>query len=419
MTAVAWPWLAFLTLVCAIWLGRHRQIGRTRRDLPPIHAGLYRDGVSDLPAVSLIVAAKDEQDNIQACVESLLRQDYPNLQIIAVNDRSEDRTGEILDQLARDDSRLRVLHVRHLRPGWFGKNNAMREGLERATADWFCFTDADCVMTSPRSVLVAMRYAAERKADFLSVLPTFETRNFWERVIQPACGGIMMIWFRPESVNDPAHAAAYANGAFMLMTRACYDAVGGHERVKTEVNEDMHMARFAKQAGRRLIVVPNEDLYRVRMYESLGEMWSGWSRIFYGCFGSYRRLIASSLAVIVFSLVQWVSLGTTGVSWIRGGDIAGAAGPLTVAAMVACLAQVSVLARFYGLSRIPRYYALTYPLGAIIGLGALVNAMRRLHGRGTTTWRGTTYRGDRVEPPAPSESAPPDPTPAATEPPPR
>jgi glycosyltransferase involved in cell wall biosynthesis len=403
MNPVAWIWLAILAASCLVWLIRHRQISHSRRACPPLHAGLYQDACEDLPAVSLIVAAKDEHANIRTCLESLARQDHPKLQIIAVNDRSEDDTGRIIDELAESCSRLSAVHVNRLRPGWFGKNNAMREGVSRATADWLCFTDADCEFTSPRLVQVAVRFAVEQGIDFLSVLPTFETHTFWERVIQPACGGIMMVWFRPVAVNDPKRRAAYANGAFMLMTRDCYEAIGGHERVRTEVNEDLHMARLAKRAGRRLVVTSNENLYRVRMYESLGQMWAGWTRIFFGCFVTFRRLLLTAVAVMVFSMFHWVSLIVTGVAWARDIPIAGgaagcaAAGVLTIAALVTGLAQHSVLVRFYALSRIPPAYALTYTCGAAIGLAAIFNAMRRLGGRRVTTWRGTTYRGDRVE----------------------
>ncbi|MCZ6698117.1 MAG: glycosyltransferase family 2 protein, partial [Planctomycetota bacterium] len=397
MIILSWTWFSVLSVVSMVWLIRHYHITIAQRLRPPIHSGMYRDPAGRLPSITWLVAAKDEESNIESCLQSLTSQDYPDLQIIAINDRSEDETGRIIDRLAGDDDRLTAVHVDRLRQGWFGKNNAMREGVERAGGEWFCFTDADCVQTSKRSLTVAMQYALEHELDFLSVLPTFEARTFWERVIQPACGGIMMIWFNPMKVNDPRRSNAYANGAFMLMRRSCYDAIGGHEPVKTEVNEDMHMARRAKQAGQRLVVVSNEDLYRVRMYASLAEIWSGWSRIFYGCFESYRRLILSSLAVLVFTLVPWLSLiALVGIESV-GAAMAVAGAWLPAVAAVACLAQMSVMARFYALSRIHPLYAALYPIGAIIGLGTLVNAMRRLHGRKTTTWRGTTYRGDQVE----------------------
>jgi chlorobactene glucosyltransferase len=345
----------------------------------------------------MLVAAKDEEKVIEACLRSIFAQDYPDLQVIAVNDRSTDATARILDRLAAEEPRLTAIHVKDLRAGWFGKNNAMREAVEQANGEWLCFTDADCVQTSNRSISVAMRHALEEGVDFLSVLPNLETHGLWERVIQPACGGIMMIWFNPLKVNDPARRNAYANGAFMLMKRSCYEAIGGHEPVKTEVNEDMHMARRAKAAGQRLKVVSNLDLYTVRMYDSLKQMWNGWSRIFYGCFGTMRRLVVSAVVVVIFSLLPWFTLAVSSLVLALREAPAPAWRWLVAVAALAAVAQLSAMLRFYYRSRSNPLFALLYPIGAAIGLGALVNAMRRIGGRGTTTWRGTVYRGSQVE----------------------
>lgn len=396
MTAALWILLGLNAVVTAVWLGRHVSIYRAGSLLPPLTPEHYPGATDDLPPLSMLVAAKDEERNIEGCVKSLLRQEHPNLQVIAVNDRSLDKTGAILDKLAASDSRMQAIHIRELRAGWFGKNNAMREGIDAAKADWLCFTDADCVLESPRCLAIAMRYAAEKNIDFLSVLPNLENNSFWERVIQPACGGIMMIWFNPLKVNNPARSNAYANGAFMLMKRSCYDAVGGHDAVKAEVNEDMHMARRAKAIGQKLHVVSNERLYNVRMYNSFQQTWNGWSRIFYGCFGSLRRLVVSALVVVIFSILPWVTLISSFIARLISGEW-NVPPMLTWTAAAACAAQLSVMFRFYRLSHSSAIHAVFYPVGAAIGLGALVNAMRRLSGRSTTTWRGTVYRGDKVE----------------------
>lgn len=384
-------WCGLLSGVALIWASRHISVSRAQRSEHPLTSRSFDAPPRPAPRVSVLVAAKDEEANIAACVSTLLTQDYPDFEVIAVNDRSTDRTPQILDDLAaRHPGRLQVIHVRHLREGWFGKNNAMREGVERATGSWLMFTDADCRQISNRTLAVTMRYAQQERADLLSVLPVLEMGSFWERVIQPVCTAIMALWFDPRRVNRPESRAAYANGAFMLMTRDLYDCIGGHEQVKNQVNEDMHMARRTKQVGRRLCVVQNDDLYRTRMYTGLAESWRGWSRIFYGCFGSFRRLIISTLVLSLASLLPWVSL------------VAGAAGLLasggahwkwvTVLAAVTIVLQLSVLVRFYRLCKNDPWLVPTYPVGAFIALGMLLNAMLKLAGR-TTTWRGTTYRG--------------------------
>ena len=140
----------------------------------------------------------------------------------------------------------------------------------------------------------------------LSVLPILEMKGFWENVVQPVSGGVMMIWFKPDSVNDPKKRAAYANGAFMMIRREAYEKVGTHEALKDKLNEDMHMALRVKQGGGAVRVVRNDGLCVVRMYTSLREIVRGWSRIYLGTFGTLGRLLATlGLLLVVLVLVRF------------------------------------------------------------------------------------------------------------------
>ncbi len=386
-------WSGVLVLVALVWASRHLALNRNRRGEKPLSSRTQFGLPNPPPKVSLLVAAKDEEDNIEACVSSLLSQDYPDLEVIAINDRSRDRTPEILDRIISHNSiSYTSLHVSELREGWFGKNNAMREGVERAKGEWLCFTDADCRQISNKTISVAVGYAVENNIDLLSVLPVLETESFWERVLQPVCAAIMIMWFRPEKVNDPQSSTAYANGAFMLMRRELYDAIGGHERIKAEVNEDMHMARLIKQAGRRLHVIQNDDLYRTRMYVNFRECWRGWSRIFYGCFGSFRRLAVTTVVLLLSSILPWISLVAGVLGWLLADD----ATPwrwISLLSTIVIAVQQMLLVRFYRANRSDPRYVPTYIIGAVVAFGMLLNAMTKLGGLSTTTWRGTTYRG--------------------------
>lgn len=381
VAVTVWFWI---TLVLAlVWMKRHIDLNAGQKE-PSLGPNQPGPALGELPSVSFLIAGKDEEANIGRCLESLLTQDYPKLQIIVIDDRSTDRTPQIIDEIAARDPRVTALHVEHLPDGWFGKNHAMHVGVQQATGEWLCFSDADCTYESPRLVSAAVRYALQEKADLLSVLPRLETNTLWERIVQPAAGGIMLYWYPPKHVNSPKYAAAYANGAFMLMSRETYDTLGGHEPVKATLNEDMHLARRTKQAGLRLRVIRGGDLYRVRMYTGLGQIWRGWSRIFYGCFGTFGKLFASVLMLSIASLSPLVALLVA--PFVAGGAA------LATAAAATLLVQQTVLWRFYALTGNGAPWALTYHLGAAICLGMTLNAMRRLGGTTTTTWRGTTYR---------------------------
>lgn len=395
---VVWiVWMLALGAVSVVWLLRHAQINRYMRTENPLCDAMYDGPPVPAPRLSVLVAAKDEEENIERCVRTMLDQDYPDFQMIAINDRSADRTGPILDAIAVENPKLTPVHVKELREGWFGKNNAMREGFEHADGEWLCFIDADCRQTSRKTLSTAMRFAMEQNVDFLSVLPQLEAKSFWEQVVQPACGGILVFWFNPTHVNDPAHPTAYANGAFMLMKRSTYEAIGGHEPFKTQVNEDMHMAKATKAVGHRLRVVQNRDLYLTRMYTSFKAIWRGWSRIFYGCFETFRRLRISLMVMLFSGLLPWYSaIAAWVVVAMRGWDGAGLFKPVALLATLAVVCQQSVLVRYYRLSQTPAYLAPTYPVAGTLVCGMLINAMAKLGGRTTTTWRGTTYRGHNL-----------------------
>ena len=291
-------------------------------------------------------------------------------------------TPEILRRLeAGAGGALRVLTVKALREGWFGKNNAMRAGVEAASGDWLCFTDADCRQISTRTLSVAMGEALAHHVDFLCVTPVLETKTVWEKIIQPVCALVLIVWFLPGRVNDPAKKTAYANGAFMLLRRECYDAIGGHYRVCTQVNEDVHLARLAKQSGQCLRVVENEDLYRTRMYRTPGEAWRGWSRIFCGCLETWPRLVASAGLVTMLTILPWVSLvvALIGRSLVEPEAVWSWSLAVYAWAGVILLKQ-AVLWRVYPVLRVERPWSFTYVAGAMFGLAMLISAILKVTG---------------------------------------
>ncbi len=395
-------WLARFVMLGAILRKRRRLSARCP------HSATKPSGMSESPPprVSVLIAAKDEEENIGPCVESLLEQDYANfkqaglLELIVVDDRSRDRTAEILADLRnRHKERLRVLTVTSIRDGYTGKTNAMREGMTVATGDWLLFTDADCRFHSPHTISAALREAIANDVDFLSVIPELEVHAIWEKIIQPVCVLVLMMWFRPDRVNDPKRPTAYANGAFMLMRRGCYEAIGGHDVVRGEMNEDIQMARIAKRSGFRLLVVESDGLYRTRMYDTLTEGLAGWSRIFAGALRSPGRVAAAALLVVLFSITPWAGLLVAAAGAFltpASADMPpfGTAALFTWGASV--VMQLVVVVRLYGAIGFGRWWSLTYILGAIATAGVLINALFKAAGIDTVKWRDTTYRRGRV-----------------------
>ena len=378
----------FSVLVTMVWISRHVMIYQQQRSGRMLGPDCPGPG-DDPPLISVMVAAKDEEACIERCVRSMLGQDYPNFEMIVCNDRSDDNTAEIVERIAAEDPRLRLVNIENLPEGWCGKNNAMQTGIAQSNGEWICMIDADCRQTSNRTLSVALQHARDNDIDLFSILPDLEMNGFWEKVIQPVCSGVMMIWFSPDKVNNPAKPNAYANGAFMLMRREVYQAIGTHEAVKGEVNEDMHMADRVKTSGKKLRVLRSDGLYTVRMYTSFKQIIRGWSRIFFGTFGTLKRLTISFLLMTVMGLLPYAAalVGLLGL----GSGAPTAAMVCGVAGLVGVAMQLSVIFRYYRLLGNAGVLALTYPMACIITLYVILISMTKLRASATVTWKSTTY----------------------------
>jgi len=391
-------WISLGTITAVIWLIRNFRLGSTLRmrehlgsdfELRTLNFGLL------FPRVSVLVAAKDEEANIEACLRDLLEQDYPNFEVIAIDDRSRDATPAILEKLKKEfGDRLRVLTIRTLPEGWYGKTNAMREGVAASTGQWLLFTDADCRFTSRSTISAAMHDAMEKGVDYLTVIPELEVHESWERILQPVCSLVLMYWFQPRKVNDPRCTDAYANGAFMLMSRPCHDAIGGHAAVRAELNEDIHMARAAKKLGLRLRVLESGGHYTTRMYASFTAAMRGWSRIFAGSLSTPRKLTAAAILILVTSVTPWIAFaaGLVGASVATESSTRlGWTASATAWGLAAILMQICFW-RLYSAIGFGKKWSLLYAVGALGVVVMMLNALSKVAGVRSVTWRGTTYR---------------------------
>ncbi|HOR28157.1 MAG TPA: glycosyltransferase family 2 protein [Candidatus Sumerlaeota bacterium] len=296
-------------LVLSGWLNVVDQRAERRRDarLPPLP--------EDAPFISVCIPARNEEHNVGPLLESLARQAYPCYEVLLLDDCSEDRTAEIALAIAARYPHLRVLQGRPLESGWIGKPHACRQLAAAARGDWLLFTDADTEFARG-TLTMAMRRARARHSDLLSGLPRLVAVTIWERLSVPllqtmALGGIPFRWM--ERLNH--RRAAAASGAFILIRRAAYDAVGGHEAVRGEIVDDLNLARAVKRAGFRTHLTDVTRHVRCRMYRSRAEVWEGFSKNFHAVFPGYQTLLAIAyltgvfiLPPVCFILSPWLGL---------------------------------------------------------------------------------------------------------------
>ena len=373
------------------WTTRHAVIFRELHNSNILSESYPVDG-SSAPLVSVIVAAKDEQDNIRACLESLIDQEYDNYEIIVVNDRSSDETGIIIDQLSDDHEIITALHVEHLPDDWMGKNHAMQKATNIAKGEYLLLTDADCIHKSSKALSVSMQYIKDEQVGLVSVLPNLECKTVWESMIQPICSGVMMIWFDPKKVNNPKRKNAYANGAFMLFERGAYDKIGQHEVIKGCMQEDMELGKLAKHSGVGLSVIRNDDLYTVRMYKQFSDLIQGWTRIFYGSFPTYTRGLLSLIAIVFMGILPhlvWI-IGLVGL--MQGAGFNSWYSVALITGGIAALLQQTAIFRFYKILKLNAWLCWTYPFSSFLVSYILIRAMSKLRPGAKVTWKGTSYK---------------------------
>jgi glycosyltransferase involved in cell wall biosynthesis len=386
MVAVLWIYGAIIL----IWPIRLVVLDLVRRRVGYLSPKSRRYSQAEAPLVSVILPARDEEQNLPRCLDSLSAQDYPNLEIIVVDDRSTDRTGEIAHDAAMRDQRIRVLSIDHLPPGWTGKTHALQQAAELARGEWFWFIDAD-TDHAPESLSTLMEHARAEGASLVSLLPELRCESFWEQVAQPIAGVTLMQSFPLHVVNNDRSTLAFANGQCILIDRPAYLASGGHETVRDRFVEDIALAHEVKALGLKIRVMLSRGLVSCRMYSSLPQLTRGWSRILYDALDRKAgRILLRLLDGVVFSQSAHVALFAGVALWLLS------AGPfanwLIGLSMIHHFWMYLVFTLVYRMSVPSSRYGLWYPLANLVVDCILFKALQMCF-TGQLTWRGTHYRG--------------------------
>ena len=362
--------------------------------VPVIDTALHRHLIADitrpewlpsaataLPSLTIVVPARNEEAEIEEALRSLLALDYPHFEVIAINDRSTDSTGTIMDRLAAEpalQSRLRVLHVPELPPRWLGKTHAMWLGAQKGTGEWILFTDADCVFR-PDAMRRAMFYAAKNSLDHLVLIPTVHMHSWGERMMisfpQIAAGFVM----RPWKVRDQEARDFMGAGAFNLVRRQAYESIGTFAALRLEVVDDLKLAETIKKARFHPDVVIGRDLVSLRWIKgAMGLVRNLEKNLF--AFLKFRFSLVIAACVAVLFLNVWPFLGMfIAPGWSR----------LPFAVAVALIAV-----RYYQGSEsmgVPTITFLLNPISAGLTAVAIVGSAFAAIRDGGVTWRGTTY----------------------------
>ena len=336
------------------------------------------------PSIAIIVPARNEGATVEQCLRSLLGQDYPRYEICAVDDRSTDATGAIMDRIQAESSgRLRVLHVGELPPGWLGKTHAMWRGALETASDWILFTDGDVIFRRD-ALRRTVRYAETTRSDHLVIFPTLIMKGFGERMMLGFFGLASSLLLRPWKVKDKKARDFIGAGAFNLIRRSAYEKLGTYEALRMEVIDDLRLGEAVKEHGLRQDCVVGADLVRVRWAE--------------GGLGVVRNLRKNAFSLLHF---KW---------WLAGLAVVAAGiyqlGPWVGVALAPGITKVGFsvgifsiallywrMGRQFGLSP---WFFLTHPLATGMFVYTLLNSAVSSVVDGGVLWRGTTYSLEEI-----------------------
>ncbi|MGW8286026.1 MAG: glycosyltransferase [Candidatus Deferrimicrobiaceae bacterium] len=313
-----WIFFAFGWFVAAFWAAGALRLPRFLRDgRLEARAGSMPDP-KVWPKVSVVVPARDEAERIEEALRSLARMDYPDLEIIAVNDRSGDGTGAIMDRIAAGEPRVEVIHVASLPEGWLGKCHAMHVGARRATGEILLFTDGDVVF-SPDVLRLAVRYLEGRRLDHLALMPGMIPGGYWEDAFKIYFAMVFLWSLKAWAVNSPSKDLYVGIGAFNLVRRSAYEGIDGHEALRLEVADDLMLGKRIKQAGFRQETLFATSRLRLRWLEGVRGIVRGLEKNGFAAIGySLPFLFLVTAIVACFYVIPYL-----GILFFRDARVAG------------------------------------------------------------------------------------------------
>lgn len=366
--------LAILTLVFFVTFGIELAIGNRTikflKDVPRLVS-------INPPRVSIIIPACNEEREIAAALQSVLTQNYENFEVIAVNDRSTDLTGLILEQMAQEYPELRIVTIKDLPAHWLGKNHALHMAARQATGQLLLFTDADVVWHHD-AVSKAAHYLLEQRLDHLTCLPTQASPSLLLRIFLAAFGFFFALHARPWRVKRP-NRWHIGIGAFQLLRADFYHRIGGHVPIALRPDDDMKLGKLIKQQGGQQEMVWGKDMMSVAWYHSIKELINGLMKnAFSGVGYSFLLLLFSTVALLTTMVFPFVAF-----FWLSGKALL-----LNLIAVVVLMALVADNARFVGLRR---WYVIGFPFATLLFIYILWKAALQTLISGGIEWRGTRY----------------------------
>lgn len=284
------------------------------RKTPHLSKNPPKKPLKNPPLVTVVIPSRNEETRIGNCIKTLQLQSYPNLEIIIVDD-STDNTVNVINEIAKGDKRFKIIKQEKLAEGWVGKPFALQQGSKIAKGEWLLFIDADTYY-DPAIIERSIEYALEKKLDMLSVAPRHICKSFWEKVIQPIPLGAIPALLPLAKTNDPKSNVALAIGPFIMIKHSTFKKLDGYQTIKGFINDDTRLAKLVKSSGYKIGIANAQSMMNLKMYDKFSEIWQGWSKnVFLGMVQNRQIksklsqfLLLVAIVFVLFDLLVFPSL---------------------------------------------------------------------------------------------------------------
>lgn len=337
------------------------------------------------PKVSIIVPARNEENFIEACLISLTRQNYENYEIIAINDSSQDGTGNIITRLGKQNSKIIPVMATPKPEGWMGKNWACMEGFNKASGELLLFTDADTKHTS-NVVSLAVSHLLSFDLDALSAIPKMRALDWWTKITLPILSTFLHTWFSALKVNDPTKKTGYFFGSFFIIRRETYLKIGTHKGVRQEIVEDGALGKKAKEGGHKIKMVRGEHLIEAVWARDRNTLWNALKRLMVPLYLQSGKVAVGIFFAVLFLLFMPFPLLAYSVLFSHSSLIL-----FLISLLTSILIYVGgAIEVRKGLFLEPLCIVFT-PIGSIIVVLGFLCGLLQAKSDKAVTWRGRSY----------------------------
>ncbi len=372
--------------VCGAWIFLLKSMIDSFRLTP--YLDKFKNTSKTNPKVSIILPARNEEEFIGKCLDSLIKQDYQNYEIIAIDDSSEDSTWKIISEYAKKHSNIIPVSARPKPDGWMGKNWACMEGYDKATGELLLFTDAD-TKHAENIITLAVSHLNSFDLDALSAIPKMLTFDFWTNITLPMISTFLHTRFSALNVNNPNKKTGYFFGSFFILKKTTYQEIGMHEGVKQEIIEDGALGKKVKEAGYKMKMVRAEHLVDAIWARDKSTLWNALKRLMIPLYLQSGRIAIGIFFAIVFLL--FVPFPIFAMSAAVSAETTSARILCIVSAIASSLIYVGAVIEVKAGLKLRLQYAVFAPLGSFVVVLGFLSGLLQAKRKSSVTWRGRSY----------------------------